>query len=72
MKLRSKSSNRKKGLRRWYTKAELIERYGESVALAIIEAKETDDEKRVSEIRNHPECPQRKDWPCMCMILSSK
>ena len=61
MKLRSKKANRKKGLRRWYTKAELVERYGESVAADIIEAKELDDLKRETEIRPHPECPQRKD-----------
>ena len=59
--LRSKKANKKRGLRRWYTRAELEERYGQSVAADIIEAKEMDDYKREHEIRPHPECPQRKD-----------
>ena len=38
------------------------------MALAIIEAKMTDDEKRLTEVRDHPECPQREDWPCVHMF----
>ncbi|CAE7248703.1 unnamed protein product [Symbiodinium sp. KB8] len=59
--LRSKNSNAKRGLRRWLTKAEMQDRWGAEITKAMIETKETDDEKALTEIRPHPELPNRED-----------
>ena len=59
--LRSKSSTAKRGLRRWMTLAEMIERFGREVALEIKAHKESDERLSKNEIRKHPECPWRED-----------
>ncbi|CAE7247281.1 unnamed protein product [Symbiodinium microadriaticum] len=59
--LRSKNSNAKRGLRRWLTKAEMEARWGAEIAKAMVETKESDEEKAMTEIRPHPELPDRED-----------
>ena len=64
VRLRSKHASKKKGMRRWYTRTELVQKNGETIADAMIEEKLADDEKRETEVRNHPDCPSRKDLDC--------
>ncbi|CAE7351856.1 unnamed protein product [Symbiodinium sp. CCMP2456] len=65
--LKSKNSNAKRGLRRWLTKQEMVAKWGEEIAQAMIETKENDDEKAMTEIRAHPELPLREDY---CIVSS--
>ncbi|CAE7640337.1 unnamed protein product [Symbiodinium pilosum] len=59
-KLKSRNRNSRRGLRKWMTRAEMQEKWGETITQCIIEAKESDEERAKSEIRNHPECPSNK------------
>ena len=60
IRLRNKNSNAKKGCRKWLTRAEMVTRWGEDVAQAMIDAKENDPERARKEIRPHPELPKRE------------
>ena len=71
-KLRSRTAQKKKGLRKWMFKAEMITRFGEDVALAMIEAKENDPERAEREIREHPDCPGRKDRNNHAIMFASE
>ena len=53
----SKDSNKKKGVRRWMTFKELVERFGESPAQAITTRKLDDADLLRTETRWHPEAP---------------
>ncbi|CAE7611107.1 PLCXD2 [Symbiodinium sp. CCMP2592] len=71
--LRSKNSNAKRGLRRWLTKAEMEAKWGTEVAEAMIESKEADEERSLTEIRPHPELPHREDLKqYLCLWDSSE
>ncbi|CAE7158255.1 unnamed protein product [Symbiodinium necroappetens] len=59
--LKQKNSKKSRGLRKWMTFKEMCERFGESVATDIRDAKLEDAELRQKEVRDHPECKHRKD-----------
>ena len=54
--LRNRSSTSRRGMRRWLFYNEMIARFGEEVAAAIKETKESDPERSLTEIRKWPEC----------------
>ena len=58
--LKSKQKNSKCGLRRWFTKQEMVQKWGAEVAQAMVDAKESDEERRKREVREHPDCPVRE------------
>lgn len=56
------NKTRRRGARKWMTKADLIKKYGsEDVAVAIIQGKESDKRLRDTQIRPHPEVPDRPE-----------
>ncbi|CAE7482715.1 unnamed protein product [Symbiodinium sp. CCMP2592] len=59
--LRQKNSTKNRGVRRWMTFAEMCNKYGESIATEIRDAKLEDAELKKKEVRDHPECKHRKD-----------
>ena len=58
--LRSKDSKLKKGLRRWCTMKEMVERWGQTIAEDIVAHKLADKNLREREVRRHPDCPDRE------------
>ena len=66
MRLRSSNKSSHRGVRRWYFKREMVEKWGAEIAAAMIEDKEQDDERRETEIRTHPDIKPRED----CMLGS--
>eukprot|EP00438_Fugacium_kawagutii_P035946 Skav208479 [mRNA] locus=scaffold2430:18497:18928:+ [translate_table: standard] len=59
---RSSVKGSKTGARRWMTRDEMVKKYGsENIAHELIETKLTDPELRATQIRPHPEVPDRED-----------
>ena len=58
---KSSHSSVRKGVRRWMTRQEVVGRFGESAAEAIILRKLGDPTLSVSECRRHPELPDSVD-----------
>ncbi|CAE7479305.1 unnamed protein product [Symbiodinium sp. CCMP2592] len=58
--LKQKNSTKNRGTRKWMTYAEMCERFGESVATDIRDAKLDDPQLKKKEVRDHPECKHRK------------
>lgn len=63
---KTKASNRKTGRRMWLTRAEMVIKFGEQGAAAIIERKLADPELLRSQVRRHPEAP---DEPSLTQYL---
>lgn len=63
--LRRKGSSARRGLRKWVLYSEMITKWGEDIALAMKEAKETDEHKRKHEIRDFPDAPHLKQYLCL-------
>ncbi|CAE7751733.1 unnamed protein product [Symbiodinium sp. CCMP2592] len=72
--LKNKSGKKKVGLRRWLTKADLLQKYkDEEVVQAIIDAKVNDKELCKTQVRNHPDCPHREDLKqYLCVVDDSE
>ena len=68
--LRSKTGSKKKGLRRWLTKADLVLMYkDEDVVQSIVDAKENDKQLCATQVRKHPDCPHREDMKqYLCVV----
>ena len=60
LRLRNKTRNAKRGLRRWMTRFEMEQKWGKELAAAIIEEKENDEHLAETEIRPNPDCPKRE------------
>lgn len=58
----SKNKSKTCGVRRWLTKAELVNRFGKDVAEDIIARKMGDESLRERETRWHPELPGNEEW----------
>ncbi|CAE7418869.1 PLCXD2 [Symbiodinium sp. CCMP2592] len=69
--LRSKKSATARGFRKWMLRKEMVEKWGEEMADDMIEAKMTCEEKRMTEIRNWPECPKREVKQYLCLFEDS-
>ncbi|CAE7338143.1 unnamed protein product, partial [Symbiodinium sp. KB8] len=63
--LRNRSSTSRRGMRRWLFYNEMIARFGEEVAAAIKETKESDPERSLTEIRKWPECEDYLQYKCL-------
>ena len=50
---------------------EMVEKWGEDVADDMIEAKLACEEKRMTEVRNWPECPKREVKQYLCLFEDS-
>ena len=50
-----------KGCWRWFTRRQLVEKYNESIADAIISNKMSDPKLKEEQVRRHPDCPERDD-----------
>ena len=61
MRLRSSSKSQHTGVRRWYFRREMVQKWGEEITAAMIEDKLQDDERKNSEIRGHPDMKPRED-----------
>ncbi|CAE7485612.1 unnamed protein product [Symbiodinium sp. CCMP2592] len=72
--LKNKSGKKKVGLRKWLTKADLLQKYkDEEVVQAIIDAKVNDKELCKTQVRNHPDCPHREDLKqYLCVVDDSE
>ncbi|CAE6972780.1 unnamed protein product [Symbiodinium sp. CCMP2592] len=69
--LRSKKSATARGFRKWMLRKEMVEKWGEEMADDMIEAKMSCEEKRMTEIRNWPECPKREVKQYLCLFEDS-
>ena len=54
--------NFKTGVREWMTKRELIQKFGQEGAEAIISRKESDPELKSNEVRGHPDAPELSQY----------
>ena len=61
MRLRNSSKSQTTGVRRWYFRREMVEKWGEEITAAMIEDKLSDEERRRTEIRTHPDMKARED-----------
>ena len=59
-------------MRVWMTRTEVIAKFGETSADAIILRKQGDEKLRVSEIRRHPELPESDDLVQYLILDTSK
>ena len=64
--LRSKNSSARRGIRKWMLFQEMCNRWGEKIALAMVESKEADEQRAEDEIRDFPEVPSMKQYLCLC------
>ena len=63
--LKSKNTSSYRGIRRWMLFSEMESKWGHDIALAMKEAKESDEERNNSEIRDFPELPSLKQYLCL-------
>ncbi|OLQ14948.1 hypothetical protein AK812_SmicGene837 [Symbiodinium microadriaticum] len=70
--LKSISRTRRTGVRVWMTRAEVIAKFGETSADAIILRKQGDEKLRKSEIRRHPELPESDELVQFLILDTSK
>ena len=68
LQIRQRTSDKIKGVRKWFTRSELIAKFGEGPAEDIISRKAGDEQLAAKEIRQHPECPDNQDMQTMIMI----
>ena len=61
--IKERHSNRKRGVRKWLLAAEMNTMFGEEVAQLMRDRKLSDDKLMEKEVRNHPELPEKEDWP---------
>lgn len=59
--VKEKHSRKRQGVRKWMIRPEIERKFGVEGANAIIDRKEGEEELRLTEIRDHPECPGNKD-----------
>ncbi|CAK9066321.1 Uncharacterized protein SCF082_LOCUS33792 [Durusdinium trenchii] len=59
--IRDRFRSSRRGSRKWLTRAEVYQRFGEEVGEQIIQRKQNDDQLSKSEIRCHPELPDNED-----------
>ncbi|CAE7828314.1 unnamed protein product, partial [Symbiodinium necroappetens] len=70
--LKSISRTRRTGVRVWMTRAEVVAKFGETSADAIILRKQGDEKLRTSEIRRHPELPESDELVQYLILDTSK
>ena len=63
--LRRKGASARRGLRKWVLYSEMIEKWGETIAQAMVEAKQADEHKRQHEIRPFPDAPHLQQYLCL-------
>ncbi|CAE7282081.1 PLCXD2, partial [Symbiodinium microadriaticum] len=63
--LRRKGASARRGLRKWVLYSEMIEKWGETIAQAMVEAKQADEHKRKHEIRPFPDAPHLQQYLCL-------
>ena len=56
--IKSITRNGRRGIRRWQTRSQLINHFGDTkIVDSVIARKETDEHLRKTEMRKHPDCP---------------
>ena len=66
--IRSRESHKIKGVRKWFTRAELRTKFGDGPAEDMITRKRNDAELAQSEIRKHPDLPNSEET-CLLRVL---
>ncbi|CAE7943220.1 PLCXD2 [Symbiodinium necroappetens] len=61
VRLRNRNSSTRRGLRSWLFRADMIQKWGQTVADMMIEAKLADPDRREAEVRFHPDLPRDKE-----------
>ena len=85
MRLRSSNKTSRRGSRRWYFRKEMVEKWGEEIASAMIEDKISDEDRKSNEVRCSPDMKPREDpqhasiphhdvvrMPCSVLPISGK
>lgn len=69
LRIRERHTCRRRGVRRWLTKAEIDERFGADLGLQIRNRKLFDEELRKKEVRENPNLPGVEDRPLDCLLI---
>ena len=64
--LRNKNVSSYRGVRKWMLFSEMKGKWGEEIATAMKESKESDEERAKNEIRDFPEVPNLQQYLCLC------